>query len=148
MLLVLFRKSLSFFSVLVFALCSLKSFAEAPVEILGAKTVDVTDARKLYEQGAIFVDVRDENAWNVGHILGAVHLDFNEDDFVVLYASNELDRETPLVFYCDSPLAPIGAMASFFAASWGYKNVYFFRDGYYAWLAYDFPVEFQQVAVR
>jgi rhodanese-related sulfurtransferase len=118
-------------------------YAEAPAEISGVKTVDAVAAKTLYQQGAVFIDVRDKFSWNSGHILGSVNLDFNDDAFIILYVSDELDKDTPLVFYCDSALEPNAAMASFFAASWGYKQVYFFRDGYYAWLAADFPVEYQ-----
>jgi hypothetical protein len=118
-------------------------FAEAPAEISGAKTVDAAAAKALYQQGAVFIDVRDKLSWSTGHIAGSVNLDFNDDAFIILYVSNELDKETPLVFYCDSALAPSAAMASFFASSWGYKNVHYFRDGYYSWLAADFPIEYQ-----
>lgn len=118
-------------------------FAEAPLEVSGAKTIDITDAQRLFHEGAVFVDVRDPDAWHLGHIQNSVNLDFNDDMFVILYVSDDLAKDTPLVFYCESPLAPSAAMASYFAASWGYEKVYFFRDGYYAWMAYDLPVDFQ-----
>lgn len=120
-----------------------QAWAESPKSIVGATTVDLVEARQLHEQGAVFIDVRDQGAFRLGHIPGAVHLDFNDDAFVVLYVSDALDRDTPIVFYCDSALASSGAMASFFAANWGYKNVYFFRDGYYSWMASDFPIQYQ-----
>ena len=118
------------------------SIAESPAKVAGATTVDLQQARELYDAGSVFIDVRDTQAWNYGHIDGAVHLDFNADEFVILYVSDALDRETPIVFYTDSALGTTGAMAAFFASSWGYKNVYFFRDGYYSWMASDHPVEF------
>lgn len=117
--------------------------AESPSTVIGAKTINVQQAVDLYKNGAVFIDVRDEKSWSYGHINGAVHLDFNQDEFVVLYVSDALDKKTPIVFYCDSPLSTTGAMASFFAASWGYENVYYFREGYYSWLAYDMPTQFQ-----
>jgi rhodanese-related sulfurtransferase len=127
--------------IFIFFLIPIHSFAEAPATIVGAKTVGLSEALSLHKKGAVFIDVRDEKSWDYGHIEGAVHLDFNQDEFVILYVSDALDKETPVVFYCDSPLSATGAMASFFAASWGYKNVYFFRDGYYSWLASDLPME-------
>jgi len=123
--------------------CCQVALAESPEEVLGAKTIDLFEARQLHTEGAVFIDVRDQQSFGLGHIPGAVHLDFNEDAFVVLYASDALDRQTPVVFYCDSSLASAGAMASFFAAKWGYQNVYYFRAGYFSWLASDFPVEYQ-----
>ena len=119
------------------------SMAEAPESVVGVNTIGLGDAMDLYYKGAVFIDVRDEASWSYGHIDGAVHLDFNQDEFVILYVSDALDKGAPIVFYCDSPLTTSGAMASFFAASWGYENVYFFRDGYYSWLASDMPMEFQ-----
>lgn len=138
--------SRSFFSVAVsfFLLLNITvsvSHAEAPESVVGAKTVQLGEALDLYQKGAVFIDVRDEASWSYGHIEGAVHLDFNEDEFVILYVSDALDKKTPIVFYSDSPLSTNGAMASFFAASWGYENVYYFRDGYYSWLASDMPMQ-------
>ncbi len=117
------------------------SLAEAPKTVVGAETIGLERALDLYHKGAVFIDVRDKESWKYGHIEGAVHLDFNDDEFVILYVSDALDKETPIVFYCDSPLSTTGAMASFFAASWGYENVHFFREGYYAWLASDMPMQ-------
>ena len=134
-------------SICLLSAYSLVSQAESPQEVVGATTVDLVKARDLYDTGAVFIDVRNSRSWNYGHINGAVHLDFNADEFVILYVSDALDRDTPIVFYCDSSLGATGAMAAFFAASWGYKNVYYFRDGYYSWMASDHPVEFNVATV-
>ena len=129
-----------FFAVASAVISSVAS-AEAPDKVDGATTINAEEAHKLFDSGAVFIDVRDEEAWKLGHIDGAVHLDFNEDEFVILYVSEKLDRSTQIVFYSNSPLSSRGAMASYFAASWGYKNVHYFRDGYYAWMAKDYPVD-------
>ena len=115
-------------------------FAEAPLNVDGAETVGLEQAHQLYEDGAVFIDVRDSLDWALGHIDGAVHLDFSTNEFSVLYVSEDLDRETPVVFYTSSPLNIRSAMATFFAANWGYKKVYYFRDGFYSWMAADYPV--------
>ena len=116
------------------------SWAEAPLVIEGATTVGVDKARSLYDEGAVFIDVRDRQSWSLGHIEGAVNLDFNANEFSVLYLSEDLDRSTPIVFYTSSSLNIRSAMASFFASNWGYTNVYYFRDGFYTWMAADMPV--------
>lgn len=115
--------------------------AEAPDVVEGARTVTLDQARSLFDAGAVFIDVRDPQTWSLGHIEGSVNLDFNASEFAVLYISRELDRETPIVFYTNSPLEARSAMASFFASRWGYTNVYYFREGFYSWMAADFPVE-------
>ncbi len=140
---------IKFFFIFFVLLNSIACFSdEAPEDIVGAITVGLVEARSLYNQGAVFIDVRSEQGWRMGHIRGAVHLDFNDEAFVLLYASDALNKETPLVFYCDSPLIPSSAMASFFAVSWGYKKVYYFRDGYYAWMASDHPIDYTLASVE
>ncbi|MAR90563.1 MAG: rhodanese-like domain-containing protein [Pseudomonadota bacterium] len=129
------------FSSLIFVLWSVTALAEAPHEVMGAQTVDLTQARNLFDDGAVFIDVRDAQSWSLGHIEGSVNLDFNASEFAVLYISKELDRQTPIVFYTSSPLNVSSAMASFFASNWGYSNVYYFREGFYSWMAADFPVQ-------
>lgn len=128
-------------SILALVFASNMVVAEAPEEVTGAKTVSLTQAKNLYDEGAVFIDVRDAQAWSLGHIEGAVNLDFNAREFAVLYVSKDLDRNTPIVFYTSSPLSVNSAMASFFASNWGYSNVYYFREGFYSWMAADFPVQ-------
>ena len=114
---------------------------EAPSEIDGVDTVTLGEAKLLYDDGAVFIDVRDAQSWSLGHIEGAINLDFNAYEFAVLYSAESLDRETPIVFYTSSPLNSTSAIASFFATNWGYKNVFYFREGFYSWMAADLPVE-------
>ena len=128
-------------SVLVFSFYSILASAEAPADVTGAKTVSTNQAKELFDQGAVFIDVRDAQSWSLGHIEGAVNLNFNASEFAVLYLSDELDRDTPIVFYTSSALSMNSAMASYFASNWGYKNVYYFREGFYSWMAADLPVE-------
>lgn len=139
-----------------FALClgvalaanSIPSHAEAPHTIEGVVSVSIQQAKQLFDSGAVFVDVRDPQAWSTGHIDGAVNLDLESDEFSVLYVSESLDRKTPLVFYGSSPLNVNSAVASYMARQWGYNNVYYFRDGYYAWISEDFPVELRLAGRR
>ena len=128
-------------SVFVLVMCVSLARAEAPDVVIGAQTVDLQQAKSLFDQGAVFIDVRDPQSWSLGHIEGSVNLDFNASEFAVLYISKELDRTTPIVFYTSSALNVRSAMASFFASNWGYTNVYYFREGFYSWMAADFPVE-------
>jgi len=128
-------------SLVMLVLCAALARAEAPETVIGAKTVDLEQAKSLFDQGAVFIDVRDQQSWSLGHIEGSVNLDFNASEFAVLYISPDLDRTTPIVFYTSSALNIRSAMASFFASNWGYTNVYYFREGFYSWMAADYPVE-------
>ncbi|MBA1272824.1 rhodanese-like domain-containing protein [Stutzerimonas azotifigens] len=110
---------------------------EAPLEVEGAMTVNVYQAKRLYDLGAVFVDVRPTREWSWGHIHGAVHLDLH-GRFPGL-SQGQWPREVPLVLYCDSEVCPSGAAAARRAVAWGYKQVFYFREGYFAWQLADFP---------
>ena len=80
---------------------------EAPDDVDGAMTVNVFQAKRLHELGAVFIDVRADREWLWGHVEGAVHFDL-ASDFVSL-AGAEWPRELPLVIYCDSEICPRSA---------------------------------------
>ncbi|MBU3056700.1 rhodanese-like domain-containing protein [Pseudomonas indica] len=110
---------------------------EAPLEVKGAVTVNVEQAKRLYDLGAVFIDVRPSREWSWGHVHGAVHLDLAER-FSGL-AMPHWPRGIPLVIYCDSEVCPRGALAAALAVEWGYEQVFYFREGYFAWQLYDLP---------
>ncbi|KZX64586.1 MAG: rhodanese-like domain-containing protein [Pseudomonas sp.] len=110
---------------------------EAPDEVDGAMTINVFQAKRLHELGAVFIDVRSDREWLWGHVEGAVHFDL-ASDFVSL-AGTEWPRELPLVIYCDSEICPRSAEAARMAVAWGYQRVFYFRAGYFAWQLHDLP---------
>lgn len=113
--------------------------AEEIQSIKGAKTVDAYQALNLFEKGATFIDVREKFEFQLGHIRSAVHLDLKRD-FNDLYLIETLDRNIPIVIYCNSAHCYRSAVATFLAVAWGYENVHYFKDGYFTWMALDLPV--------
>ncbi len=112
---------------------------ESPLGITGATTINVFQAKYLYDQGAVFIDVRSDEEWQIGHIQDAIHLDFQRD-FGFLYQASDIPRDTPLVIYCNSIDCLRSAYACSVSVIWGFSRVYYFRSGYFAWLLEDFPV--------
>ncbi len=86
-------------------------------------TINVHQAKRLYDLGAVFVDVRPVREWSWGHVYGAVHLDL-QDGFQGL-AQPQWPRQVPLVVYCDSEVCPSGAEAARMAVDWGYVQVFY-----------------------
>ncbi|MGA6106401.1 rhodanese-like domain-containing protein [Pseudomonas solani] len=125
-------------SFLLLCVLPLAQAEEAPLRVKGATTVNVLQAKRLYDYGALFIDVRPSAEWSWGHVHGAVHLDL-ADRFAGL-AMPHWPRHVPLVIYCDSDVCPRGALAAQLAVSWGYKQVFYFREGYFAWQLLDFPL--------
>ena len=110
--------------------------AEAPDNVDGAMTVNVFQAKRLHELGAVFIDVRADREWLWGHVEGAVHFDL-ASDFVSL-AGPEWPRELPLVIYCDSEVARAARKRRAWLSA-GATRVFYFRSGYFAWQLHDFP---------
>lgn len=111
---------------------------ESPISITGVTTVDAYQAKGLYDRGAVFIDVRTEEEWAIGHIDGALHLDFQQD-FGKLYHAKGIEKDTPLVIYCNSVDCLRSAYACSVSIFWGFTQVYYFRSGYFAWVLQDFP---------
>lgn len=55
-------------SLVMLVLCATLARAEAPETVIGAKTVGLEQAKSLFDQGAVFIDVRDQQSWSLGHI--------------------------------------------------------------------------------
>lgn len=68
-----------------------------------AVETDVSDVAAALESGRpgfVLVDTRSREAWDAGHVPGAVHLPGRE---VAARAPAELDRSVPVVTYCWGP---------------------------------------------
>jgi rhodanese-related sulfurtransferase len=109
------------------------------LEVPGAITVDVELAKALFDRGVTFIDVLPDNSWRDGHIPGAIHLDF-KDAFTEASLSAVVDRGQEVVIYCLGPRCLRSSEASARAVSWGFKKVYYFREGLPAWKAAGYPI--------
>ena len=112
---------------------------EAPTNINGVITINVQQAKRLHDVGALFIDVRPRQQWLYGHVENSRNLDLRSG-FRDLINPGVLSKDTPIVIYGNSSYHMRGAIGCYLAALWGYKRVFFLRDGYYYWLAMDYPV--------
>ena len=103
-------------------------------------TINLEQAKKLHELGATFIDIRSPESWRIGHIDKALNFDFYED-LNGIKQSPQIAKDTPLVFYCESSECVQAAYASAVSLFWGYDKVFYFQDGYFAWLLKDYPIE-------
>jgi rhodanese-related sulfurtransferase len=138
------KLSISLMTLFIFACCSVVSAAElvdsTPQQVAGATTVDANQAKKLFDEEALFVDLRKENMWNSGCIPGAVWLEmktaFNKEALAA-----EASTDEAVVFYCSGVHCPRSAKACEKALKWGYTKVHYFRGGFPAWKNAGLPVE-------
>lgn len=112
----------------------------SPRFVPGATSIDVVEARHLYDRGVIFVDTRPRVDWNRGHVAGAVFMEL-EEGFTEKALSELIDRDEEIVIYCHGSRCLRSSKGTEKAISWGFKNVYYFRDGFPAWRAAGHPIE-------
>lgn len=112
----------------------------SPISVNGAKSVNATEAKALFDKGVIFLDVRKDKDWNAGRIPDAIHIELkkklNEDSI-----GKEIKKSEEVVIYCNGESCMRSSKASAMAVGWGYSKVYYFRDGFPAWKAAGYPVE-------
>lgn len=113
---------------------------ESPMTVDGAKTVNAAEAKALFDKGIKFVDVRKNADWDAGRIPGAQHIElkkkFSEDSLAKV-----IGKDQAVVIYCNGALCKRSSKASIKAVGWGFKQVYYFRDGFPAWQTAGYPAE-------
>jgi len=112
----------------------------SPESVDGAISTSLEQARALYDQGAVFVDVRNPRLYAKKHIPGAFHLDlkysFDEEKLAAVAT-----KDQPIVIYCSGVKCSRSYRASEKAVSWGYTKVHYFRGGIVDWKKAGYPVE-------
>jgi rhodanese-related sulfurtransferase len=53
----------------------------------------------------------------------------------------EVPKDEAVVFYCNAAACDRSSWGAALAIEWGWKDVYYFRDGYPGWTKAGYPVE-------
>lgn len=111
----------------------------SPEQVEGTITTSLSQAKALFDQGVVFIDVRRQKFFLKKHITGAYHLDlkraFTRD------ALNKIATPSqPIVIYCSGEKCSRSYKASAKAVEWGYKEVHYFRAGVAAWRDANYPL--------
>lgn len=136
------RAALAFITpfIMLFASLAVAGDEVSPMAIDGATTVDTAKSKVLYDEGALFVDVRSSKDWGAGRIPDAVHIElkkvFSEDTL-----GKEAGKNDVIVIYCNGEKCLRSSVASEKAVAWGFTKVHYYRDGFPAWKKAGFPVE-------
>ena len=112
----------------------------SPEHVAGAKNISNTEAKALFDKGILFVDVRSAKGFKKGRIPDALFLDlkkgFSKDSL-----SAEAGLSDPIAIYCQGPKCKRAAVGVEKALGWGFKEVYYYRDGFPGWKKEGYPVE-------
>jgi rhodanese-related sulfurtransferase len=105
------------------------------------KNLTPEEAKALYEEGALFLDVREVEEFAQARIPGARLLPLSE--FMARYA--EVPKEGPVVLYCRTGNRSWQAVAWLSAQGW--KNLYNLEGGIVRWYRTGLPVDTTPVEV-
>ena len=105
------------------------------------REVDARQSAQLREQGAVLIDVREQDEVDQGIVPGAIHIPRGYLEMRIEEAVR--DRDTPLVVYC------AGGVRSLFGAEslteLGYRDVVSMAGGFSGWKAAGLPWRVPQV---
>ncbi|MEX0431453.1 rhodanese-like domain-containing protein [Spiribacter insolitus] len=104
----------------------------------GRHAIDTADATRLYNHdAAVFVDVRNENAYQTSHLPGAINIPMEHID----KRQDRLKRfsDRTIVVYCDSGQRTLKAVQALQGQGW--SEVRQLRGGINAWREASLPTE-------
>ncbi len=124
-----------FFLCLFLTVQNIRAEKFAPEQIIGARTISTGTAKLFLDRGYPFVDVRSKSDFDKGHLPGAYHLSVKSDDFTVENLSKIAAKDSAVIFYCNGIACLGSAMATERAVLWGWRKVFYYREGYKGWKA-------------
>lgn len=117
----------------------------------GVKLADAKAVQALQAKGGVIVDTRKASEFGEGTIKGAISVpydpeksakDANFDSSQDKFNLGKLpDKNANIVVFCNSGTCWKSYKAAVVLAKNGYKNVYWYRDGYPDWKARNLPTE-------
>ena len=101
------------------------------------KEISVEETLERINNGAILIDVREDNEWEAGHAKNAAHLGRGiiERDIV----GKIPDKDKALILYCGGGYR--SALAADNLQKMGYRNVFSMAGGWTAWREKNAPVQ-------
>lgn len=115
-----------------------KEFEKLVTDIMPNITeISVEETLEKQKDGTVLIDVREDNEWNAGHAIGAIHIGRGviERDIIHQFP----DKETEMILYCGGGYR--SALAADNLQKMGYEKVLSMKGGWTAWNEKNAPVE-------
>jgi rhodanese-related sulfurtransferase len=102
------------------------------------KAINLEQAFTLFNNGAMFIDARDDFDYNEGHISKAINIPFyafeeNENKL------NNIYKDKVIVTYCSGTDCDLSVLLGNTLAEMGYNKVFVFFGGWLDWVEANYP---------
>lgn len=112
----------------------------APDQVAGVQRLDATGVIRLTDEAPqlVIIDSRIAMDRRQGYLEGSVSLP-DTDTSCASLAQLVSVTTRPVLFYCNGPRCGRSAVAARIARGCGYRNVYWYRDGFEDWRTKGYP---------
>ncbi|HDH97062.1 MAG TPA: hypothetical protein ENF73_04980 [Proteobacteria bacterium] len=115
--------------------------SDEPILDIGAKQIDLEQAKRMFEEGVVFLDARGCPYYTAGHIAGARCLKPSEYEEKKADVLAGVAKDQPLVTYCDGKECSSSVLLAEKLLEDGYTNVYVYPNGWNEWREAGLPIE-------
>jgi rhodanese-related sulfurtransferase len=92
-------------------------------------------AQALLDDGAVFIDARHRQTYDMGHVPGAISIPVDANDSEYQARIEQVPRHVPIVAYCQSAYCPYADQVAARLTRDGIGKVLIFKGGWYEWSA-------------
>ncbi len=104
--------------------------------------IPLSEAETLFKENkAIFLDARGQELFDEGHIKGARNLPWHAVDDYFSEIIKDMDRETPVITYCDGESCNLSHDLALFLKNMGFTQVKILVNGWTVWVENNLPIE-------
>ena len=101
--------------------------------------ITLDQALELYQKGPVFVDAREPEYYQEGHIKGAWNIPFFLE--LVFKLDSLQGKDAPMVIYCSSDECGSSEDLAYELQAEGFSNLLVFKGGWTAWNSSGHPIE-------
>lgn len=96
---------------------------------------------KYHDPGTVFLDSREPEEYEIGHIKGALNLPFDWVDEYWPDVEPLLSTDAQIVIYCSGAECELSLFEGRYLRELGYQNIFIFFGGWSEWESRSFPTE-------
>ena len=100
---------------------------------------NLDQALELYQKGTVFVDAREPEYYQEGHIKGAWNIPFFLE--LVFKLDSLQGKDAPMVIYCSGEECGSSEDLAYELQAEGFSNLLVFKGGWTAWNTSGYPIE-------